>query len=267
MLAPFAGPGHWHDPDMLLIGNGCVSLEEERTQMAIWSISAAPLIMGNDPRNISDASKAILMNKDAIAVDQDALGQMGVRLDNSSSAPQQRWARNLADGSVAVGLYNKGGAPAPPNPTGAACAAPASWTNTTDGYYEACGGAAGNVGQFSGLSADAAKAACCANAACAGLSFSCDDATCATGSGYYKGNSMCGFTKAAGYKGFAKTATIPSGGGSAQDITIEFADVNLYGSVKVFDIWASSPMGTFTGSYTAKGVAFRDTAFLRLTPA
>merc|ERR1719191_1333430 len=67
-LVPFAGPGHWHDMDMLLIGNGCVSLDEERTQMALWAISASPLIMGNDMRNVSAESKAILTNQDAIAV-------------------------------------------------------------------------------------------------------------------------------------------------------------------------------------------------------
>lgn len=71
--------------DMLLIGNGCVSHDEERTQMAIWSISASPLIMGNDMRNISDESLAILKNQDAIAVSQDPLGQMGIRLSNDTT--------------------------------------------------------------------------------------------------------------------------------------------------------------------------------------
>ena len=93
---PYAGPGHWHDMDMLLIGNGCVSLEEEYTQMAIWAISASPLIMGNDMRNVSAASKAILMNKDAIAVSQDPRGQMGIRL--TGDIPEQIWARELANG-------------------------------------------------------------------------------------------------------------------------------------------------------------------------
>ena len=77
-LQPWAGPdgpngGHWHDMDMLLIGardtkSGapCVSLDEERTQMAIWSISASPLIMGNDMRNVSAESRAILFNRQAI---------------------------------------------------------------------------------------------------------------------------------------------------------------------------------------------------------
>ena len=45
------------DMDMLLIGAHCITMEEERTQMAMWSISAAPLIMGNDLRNVSDLSK------------------------------------------------------------------------------------------------------------------------------------------------------------------------------------------------------------------
>jgi hypothetical protein len=48
---------------MLLIGNGCLTHAEEQTQMALWAISAAPMIMGNDLRNISAASKAILLNK------------------------------------------------------------------------------------------------------------------------------------------------------------------------------------------------------------
>ena len=55
---------------MLLIGNTCISDDEARTQMAIWSILAAPLIMGNDLRTVSDSARAILLNSEAIAVDQ-----------------------------------------------------------------------------------------------------------------------------------------------------------------------------------------------------
>lgn len=106
-LVPFAGPGHWHDMDMLLVGAKCVTEDEEKTQMAIWSISAAPLIMGNDLRDVPDASKRILLNKHAVAVNQDSLGQMGRRL-TPTAAPVQIWARNLVDGDVAVALYNKG---------------------------------------------------------------------------------------------------------------------------------------------------------------
>lgn len=117
-LQPFAGPGHWHDMDMLLIGSvsgghdhgakgqRCVSLVEEQTQMAIWAISASPLIMGNDMRNVSADSKAILTNEHAIAVSQDPLGQMGIRL--SANVPAQIWARELDNGDVAVALYHRG---------------------------------------------------------------------------------------------------------------------------------------------------------------
>jgi len=107
-LVQWAGPGHWHDMDMLLIGAGCLTLEEERTQMAIWSISASPLIMGNDLRKVSDASRAILLNKQAIAVSQDILGKMGRRHPSFTSiSPTQVWSRPLARRDVAVGLYNK----------------------------------------------------------------------------------------------------------------------------------------------------------------
>ena len=110
-LAAWAGPGHWHDPDMLLIGNGCLSHAEEQTQMALWSVWAAPLIMGNDLRNVSAASRAILQNKGAIAVDQDPLGKMGRRINSTTES--EIWARELEGGDVAVALFNKnGGAPA-----------------------------------------------------------------------------------------------------------------------------------------------------------
>jgi len=116
-LQPFAGPGHWHDMDMLLIGSvsggsdggkigtRCVSLVEERTQMAIWAISASPLIMGNDMRKVAQDSMEILLNEHAIAVNQDPLGQMGIRLSGNTST--QVWARKLANGDVAVALLNR----------------------------------------------------------------------------------------------------------------------------------------------------------------
>ena len=114
VMQAVAAPGHWNDPDMLLIGakdasgKACLSVAEERTQMAIWCLSAAPLIMGNDARDVRNASLQILLNRDAIAIDQDAKGEQGVRLVDGA---HQVWARNLTGGAVAVGLYNSGGAP------------------------------------------------------------------------------------------------------------------------------------------------------------
>lgn len=88
--------------DMLLIGNGGLNVEEAKTQMAIWSIMASPLIMGNDLRNISAEFREILLNKEVIAVNQDSLGIPGLRLVDGN---EQVWARNLSDGSYAVALY------------------------------------------------------------------------------------------------------------------------------------------------------------------
>ena len=84
------------------------------------------------------------------------------------------------------------------------------WQRASTGYWEACGGAAGDLGSFSALTQAAAEAACCANTSCAGFSFHCDDSECATtGSGYYKANLDCGFVSAAGFLGFAKPSRLP----------------------------------------------------------
>merc|ERR550534_1243011 len=92
--------------DMLLVGANCITLEEEKTQLAIWAISASPLIMGNDLRKVPSQSRALLLNRDAIPI-----SQIGVRLPGfTSDSPQQVWARRLGTGAVAVVLYNKLGA-------------------------------------------------------------------------------------------------------------------------------------------------------------
>ena len=84
-------------------------------------------------------------------------------------------------------------------------------TRSAGGYWEACGGAAGNLGSFSGLTAAAASAACCANSSCAGFSFGCDAVPpgCATGSGYYKRNVGCGFVNSPGFDGYAQPSALP----------------------------------------------------------
>jgi len=71
------GPGGWNDPDMLVIGNNGVTVDQAKVQMAVWSIWSAPLIMSVDLRTIDDQFKQILLNKKVIAVDQDPLGIMG----------------------------------------------------------------------------------------------------------------------------------------------------------------------------------------------
>ena len=79
-IIPNAGPGHWNDPDMLIIGNFGLSYEQSKTQMAMWAIFAAPLLMSVDLRTIRPEYKAILQNRKIIEVDQDPLGIQGRRI-------------------------------------------------------------------------------------------------------------------------------------------------------------------------------------------
>lgn len=71
-----AGPGHFNDPDYLIIGNG-MSLAENRTQMGLWAMIAAPLILSTDLTKLSPANFGIISNNNIIAIDQDALGVQG----------------------------------------------------------------------------------------------------------------------------------------------------------------------------------------------
>jgi len=105
-LAPFAAPGHWNDPDMLEIGNGGMTATEYRTHMSLWSMLAAPLLAGNDIRTMNDETKEILLNKDVIAIDQDKAGHQAHRA--AQNGDTETWTRELADGSIAVALFNKG---------------------------------------------------------------------------------------------------------------------------------------------------------------
>lgn len=98
-IQPHAGPGHWNDPDMLLIGilsafysiqnvlynqffsgNYGLTIDQSKTQMAIWAILAAPLLMSVDLKNIRPEFQEILINPHVIAVNQDALGIQGTRV-------------------------------------------------------------------------------------------------------------------------------------------------------------------------------------------
>jgi len=88
-----AGPGHWNDPDMLIIGNFGLSYEQCKTQMAMWAIFAAPLLMSVDLRTLKPDYKAILKNKAIIAVNQDPLGIQGRRIYKQKGI--EIWARPI----------------------------------------------------------------------------------------------------------------------------------------------------------------------------
>jgi hypothetical protein len=103
-LAPYAGPGHWNDPDMLEVGNGNQTVSEYTSLMSMWAIIAAPLIAGNDLRNMTPQTLALLTAPEVIAIDQDNLGLEGTRL--SSNNGLEVWSRTLYNGT-AVGLFNR----------------------------------------------------------------------------------------------------------------------------------------------------------------
>lgn len=78
-LHKYAGPGHWNDPDMLQVGNGVLTMEENRSHFTMWCMLAAPLLAGNDIRKMDKETLGILTNKEVIAVNQDKLGKQGGR--------------------------------------------------------------------------------------------------------------------------------------------------------------------------------------------
>lgn len=105
-LEQYAGPGHWNDPDMLEVGNGGLTLDEERAHFSLWCMLAAPLLAGNDLRNMTAATTAILTNRNAIAIDQDPLGRQGYRI--SLKEDLEVFVRPLQGGDTAVCLLNRG---------------------------------------------------------------------------------------------------------------------------------------------------------------
>lgn len=104
-LAHYAAPGHWNDPDMLEIGNKGLNEEEARTQMSLWALLAAPLIAGNNLSKVSQESLAVMTNPEVIAIDQDQAGKQGNRV--LAQGPIEIWSRDLANGSKAVGIFNR----------------------------------------------------------------------------------------------------------------------------------------------------------------
>ncbi len=105
-LAKYAGPGHWNDPDMLEVGNGRLTLAENRTHFSMWAMLAAPLLAGNDLPNMKPEIKAILTNRDVIAIDQDRLGHEATRA--YADGEVEVWTRHLSGGAMAVAVLNAG---------------------------------------------------------------------------------------------------------------------------------------------------------------
>jgi alpha-galactosidase len=103
-LRQYAGPGHWNDPDMLEVGNGLTD-NQNRAHFTMWCMIAAPLILGNDLRNMSRDIKDILMNKEVIAINQDPLGVQALKFAAEDSL--EYWFKPLENDDWAFCILNR----------------------------------------------------------------------------------------------------------------------------------------------------------------
>ncbi|HYI14662.1 MAG TPA: alpha-galactosidase, partial [Thermomicrobiales bacterium] len=106
-LAGYAAPGGFNDPDMMEVGRGGMTDTEMRSHFALWAMLAAPLIAGNDLRSMNSATQTILKNQNLIAINQDSLGRQATQISNDGT--RRVLAKSLANGDVAVALFNQGG--------------------------------------------------------------------------------------------------------------------------------------------------------------
>lgn len=104
-LEKYAGPGRWNDPDMLAVGNHQMPVNEARSHFSMWCMLAAPLMAGNDLRNMSYDVREILTNKELIQINQDKLGKQGVKVIDEGNF--EIWTKELENGEIAVSLLNR----------------------------------------------------------------------------------------------------------------------------------------------------------------
>ena len=100
----YAGPGHWNDPDMLEVGVGDLTYNESQAHFVLWCMMASPLILGNDIRVMSEEIRALVTNKELIAIDQDALGKQCKRIVKGDV---DILVKPLTDRKTAVCVFNK----------------------------------------------------------------------------------------------------------------------------------------------------------------
>ena len=110
----FAGPGRWNDPDMLVVGRvgwgpslhpTGLTPNEQYTHISLWCLLAAPLLLGCDLQNVDPFTLGLLTNDEVLEVDQDPLGRQAGRV--ALDGPAEVWAKDMADGSKAVGLFSR----------------------------------------------------------------------------------------------------------------------------------------------------------------
>ena len=274
---------------MLLIGNtpcnesrgmSCNNLthDEERTNMAIWNIASAPLQISVDVKAVPAASKAILQNKEIIAVGQDPLGRMGFRFMKNESSGAQGWKKELLGGSVAVVLLNMGGGGSSAgggghghHGGGGGVPPPAGvdncgWNHTTNSYHEACGGTRGDVYCGELGTVEVAKERCCADPQCDGFSYYTSQQGGTKGKpvgyGCLKSNHDCGITAKRGLDGYTiatsrNNHSVPrnhSDSAAGLNVTFHFRAVGFAPDtlVRVRDLFAHVDLGVFTEQYTVE---------------
>ena len=117
-ISKFAGPGHWNDPDMLVVGKvgwgpnlhqSRLTPDEQITHITLWTMLAAPLMIGCNMAELDPFTLALLTNHDVLEVDQDPLGRAATR--KAKTGETEVWSRPLWDGTLAVALFNRGEAP------------------------------------------------------------------------------------------------------------------------------------------------------------
>jgi alpha-galactosidase len=113
--AGYTGPGHWSDPDMLVVGHvgwgphlhpTRLTPDEQYTHISLWCLLSAPLLIGCDIAQIDDFTLSLLTNDEVLEINLDSLGKPATQVSNEGD--KVIYARTLDDGSIAVGLFNRG---------------------------------------------------------------------------------------------------------------------------------------------------------------
>ena len=114
-LSEYAGPGHWNDPDMLVVGQvgwggsqhpTKLTEDEQYVHISLWCLLSAPLLMGCNLAELDEFTLNLLTNDEVLEVNQDPLGHQAERVSQDGS--KEVWAKSMEDGSKAVGLFNRG---------------------------------------------------------------------------------------------------------------------------------------------------------------
>jgi hypothetical protein len=113
--APYAAPGHWNDPDMLVVGwvgwgpnlhPTRLTPDEQYTHISLWSLLSAPLLIGCDLERLDPFTLNLLTNDEILAINQDPLGKQATPVIKKES--MQVWVKELKDGTKAIGIFNLG---------------------------------------------------------------------------------------------------------------------------------------------------------------